>query len=432
MSRFIAVSSVGLVFAVLLAGCSRRSDERVEETSPFQKPRNAEKASGEDRTALARDNTRFALDLHRQLHPDGNLVTSPFAVSTVLAMSLAGAQGKTADEMKQALRFSLDQDRLHPGFAALLWDLNGRGQPRPYSLHLANALWTNRSIELEKEFLDTLEGNYSIGGEHVDFRNPREACRTINDWAHKQTAGRIKEVIQPDEVDENTRLVLASAVSFQGRWQIPFSASRTREGPFHVSSDKTVNVPLMETEANFRYGSFPDGANEKEVSQLIILPFRGATLEFVALLPDKADGLAELEKRLTAEKLGQRIAGARHHTVRLTMPRFEMRSRLALDPTLQALGMLRAFKPGQADFSRLTRTIPIHIDRVVQEAMIVVNEKGAEAAAVVRAMDKDKDKGEVDSDPVEFRADRPFLFLIHHADSGTILFLGRVTNPAAG
>src|SRR5262245_1435384 len=143
MSRVVAWSSVGLAFALLVLGCSRRpsGDRVIEETPSLREPANAAKASDEDRAALARDNTRFALDLQRRFSGAGNPVTSPFAVPTVLAMSLARGRGQSGHRMKKTLRFSPGPDRLHPAFGALVWGLHGRGKMQGYSLRLANALW---------------------------------------------------------------------------------------------------------------------------------------------------------------------------------------------------------------------------------------------------------------------------------------------------
>jgi len=60
-----------------------------------------------------------------------------------------------------------------------------------------------------------------------------------------------------------------------------------------------------------------------------------------------------------------------------------------------------------------------------------VDEKGTEAAAVTALIAPTCAPWhwpQIERIPV-FRADHPFLFLIRDRRSGTILFLGRVTNP---
>src|SRR5262249_25299526 len=136
------------------------------------------------------------------------------------------------------------------------------------------------------------------------------------------------------------------------------------------------------------------------------------------------DGLPALEKALTAEKLDECLGKAQSVLVRLTLPRFSMASRTSLIEPLQGLGMKLAFQEGNR-FPGVNGDIPLHLNRVMQQAKVLVAEEGAEASAVIAA--KMKDKGPKPPEPVIFRADHPFLFLIQHG--GTTLFLGRVSNP---
>jgi serpin B len=62
---------------------------------------------------------------------------------------------------------------------------------------------------------------------------------------------------------------------------------------------------------------------------------------------------------------------------------------------------------------------------VVHQAFVDVNEEGTEAAAAtavtMRALSVMR--------PLVLRVDHPFLFLIVERQTGSILFLGRVTDP---
>ena len=105
----------------------------------------------------------------------------------------------------------------------------------------------------------------------------------------------------------------------------------------------------------------------------------------------------------------------------MTLPRFKIESRFDLPPQLQALGMTDAFGP-KADFSGMLPDRAIHLAVVAHKGFVEVNEEGTEAAGATGA------SGE-DSAPPTFHANHPFLFLIRDAKHGTILFVGRVTNP---
>ncbi len=88
--------------------------------------------------------------------------------------------------------------------------------------------------------------------------------------------------------------------------------------------------------------------------------------------------------------------------------------------------MRQAFDPEKADFSGMNGgKESLYIWAVVHKAFVDVNEEGTEAAAATGVIMKTK------AEPVQrvFRADHPFLFLIRDARHGSVLFLGRVTDP---
>ncbi len=94
--------------------------------------------------------------------------------------------------------------------------------------------------------------------------------------------------------------------------------------------------------------------------------------------------------------------------------------------TIKALGMKDAFVFGRADFTGLSESEKLYISAVVHKAFVEVNEEGTEAAAATAVVVATKSaRPRVPT----FRADRPFVFLIRDRRSGSILFLGRVTNP---
>jgi serpin B len=113
-------------------------------------------------------------------------------------------------------------------------------------------------------------------------------------------------------------------------------------------------------------------------------------------------------------------------TLDLMLPKFEFRARTSLGEALSAMGMPTAFSR-QADFAGMTRDRPLVIDRVVQEAVIGVDEEGAEAAAAMavglRFLSADSQS------PQALIVDRPFLFFIRDKATGAILFLGQVLEP---
>jgi serpin B len=66
---------------------------------------------------------------------------------------------------------------------------------------------------------------------------------------------------------------------------------------------------------------------------------------------------------------------------------------------------------------------------VFHKAWCDVNEEGTEAAAATAIGMLGARMKELPPPPPVFRADHPFIFLIRDAHSGSILFLGRLTDP---
>ncbi len=376
-------------------------------------------------TTLVSGNSAFAFDLYQALREeDGNLFYSPYSISLALAMTYAGARGETAEQMADTLQFTLPQDRLHPAFNSLDIELSQRGEGakgkdgKGFRLNIVNAIWGQEGYKLLSEFLDVLAENYGAGLRLLDFANaPEESRITINNWVSDQTEGRIEDLIPQGLIDALTRLVLTNAGYFHAAWQNPFNDDMTEDGPFHLLDEGEVSVPMMRQTESLSYA-------EGDGYQAIELPYDGSELSMVILLP-QAGQFEAFEDSLDAQRVDAIVKELEPRRVALTMPRFEFESAFRLKETLAAMGMPVAFSEG-ADFSGMTGNRDLFIGDVVHKAFVSVDEAGTEAAAATAVVMK---LTAVPETPVEVTIDRPFVFLIHDMETGTILFLGRIVNP---
>ena len=381
---------------------------------------------------LVRGNNAFAFDLYHALSGrEGNLFYSPFSISQALAMTSAGARGETLSQMEATLHHRLPQSSLHPAFNALDRTLASRGQApggapndageggQHFRLNIANAIWGQDGYEFLPDFLDVLAANYGAGMMAVDFVGvPDEARVRINDWVAEETEGRIKDLLPPGIIDESTRLVLTNAIYFNASWHQPFSRSNTRVRPFHLAGGGTVDVPMMtETYRDYGYAR-GDGY------QAVDLPYSWGELSMTILLPDEGK-LGEFEGSLDSAMLDRIIDGIVTDWVTLTMPLFEFESEFSLGDALAEMGMPDAFG-AEADFSGMTGSRALWISEVVHKAFVSVDEEGTEAAAATAVAMAESGPGK---EPIAVTVDRPFIFLIRDTGTGTVLFLGRVSNP---
>lgn len=374
--------------------------------------------------AAAAGVNRFAVALHQRLarQTDGNLFFSPYSIVSALAMTALGARGATLAEMNAALQFPAGVP--HAAFAAQDRLLNA--PDAPYRLAVANALWGQRGLGFEADFLASTKANYGAGLEEVDFRGNPEGSRTrINDWVAGKTNGRIPDLLPPGFITPMTRLVLTNAIYFKGDWAAAFDRDGTNENDrFRLPGGGTTTVAMMNRTG--RYGHFDGGT-----FQALVMPYRGEALSMVVLLPNAVDGLPALEQSLTGEKLQEWLNKAIAREVRVGFPRFKLTLRLdGLTNDLQALGMKLAFTES-ADFSAMTGRTQLYIDAVAHKAFVEVNEEGTEAAAATGVGMRTTSIAVEPPQPVVFRADHPFLFIIRDNRSDAVLFMGRVMNPSA-
>jgi serpin B len=394
---------------------------------------------------------RFAVDLlHREA--DGkNLVFSPTSIVTALAMARAGARGTTAAEMDQVLHDG-GLDPLLGAVNALDQALAGRSSwvldqntdpptSHEVALRSVNASFAQAGYPLEKDYLDVLAARFGAGLRLVDYRaDPNGARQLINGWVSDRTEQRIKELLKEPDVTGLTRLILVNAVYLKAPWRDPFRPKDTRSGRFTRADGSTVTVPMMHLESTNTGPTFPAATGEGWVA--VRLPYMGEQFAMTIMVPDD---LKAFEKRLDAgmlTKLTQqtwerdRQGVLEDNRVVLTLPKFSIASDTNLKDVLEAMGMPTAFDLAAADFTGIanpdrTGEPGLYIAKVIHQANIDVDEKGTEAAAATAIVMATAGPGDQRT-PIVVRADHPFLFVLTDVASGTVLFIGRVADPAAG
>ncbi len=384
-------------------------------------PEQADRAMTPEAKAVVEANSAFALGLFAQLgKPDENQILSPFSVSSALAMAYTGARGNTEKQMAQALHFPTNRPALASGMAALSASFTNLTSEQ-CELSVANALWPQVGYQFIPQFLDLCRNNYRAVPDFVDFQANSEAARLrINVWAERSTKGKIKGLFASGSLTADTRLVIANAIYFKGKWASCFEKGKTHAKPFWVVPEKAVEVPMMRQKSTFLH--LVDGD-----TQIVEMPYRGEGVSMLLLLPKTRDGLAGLEARLNLENLTNWIHHLRPAEVDILLPRFKINSRFSLASTLAGMGMRDAFDQARADFSGMTAQRPLFINLVEHAALVEVDEEGTVAAAATGVSFGCAQR----PPPATFQADHPFVFLIFDRPTRTVLFIGKVTNPSA-
>lgn len=376
--------------------------------------------------------SQFACALLQHLGADAaNVCFSPFSVRTVFALCYLGARGRTADEMREAFRFPPPAETREQ-FATLLGKLAPRGarvgpavpQPALASdgpiLRFANRLWGATGRPLLEEFTRAAAEAFGAPLEQLDFAHDLEGSRAkINAWVDQATEHKIVDLVARGQVDVATTLVATNAAYLRTRWMDPFPERLTQPAPF-FGLERTIEVPMMQQTTHHAYG-------ERHGTQVLELAYNVGEIVMRLAVPRDEKGVAKAAA-LANELLALPLRQARVH---LSMPRFRCESRFNLQEQLSEMGLASVFRYGDADLSGIDGTRELYVSSVVHKAFVNVDENGTEAAAATALLMR-AGAAPRPEPPIEVRIDRPFLFWIVYRPTSTVLFAGRVVDPAEG
>lgn len=372
---------------------------------------------------IATNNNRFAFDLYQELikNENGNIFFSPFSISTALAMTYAGADQNTANEMANTMHFDENIPSFHLNYGKYLNQLetNAKGN---IQLRIANRLWGEKTYELKSSFIDLNKKAYDSPLQKVDFVHNYESSRVqINNWVEEKTEDRIKDLLPPGSITTDTRLVLTNAIYFKGDWLYQFKKGNTKPRKFYTSAKKSNETQFMNFKGGLNYF-------ENDGYKMLRLPYKGNKQSMVLVLPNKVEDLNRIEK-VQNPKMFNQVFWANKPEVIVSIPKFKLTQPLGLKNYLKQMGIQEAFTDG-ANFSKMTPSNDLYISDVVHKAFIEIDEKGTEAAAATAVvMQIESAMPSRPEKPKEFIADHPFLFYIIDNETKAILFMGRMMNP---
>ena len=385
----------------------------------------------------------FGLDLHRRLPSGGNTFISPLSIGAALAALLPGARGQTAAELVRVLGLEGTAEDTARSMAELLRILEPRRTEEEtwndesaayetavresFWLSLATGLFVEEAYPVHTAFCDALTEAFGAEFLSVTFANPEETADRVNTWVADKTEGRITDLVSPDSLLPDMRLILANAVYFKARWADQFAEGMTRPKPFHLlpgAGTGSVEVPMMATQGTFLYWKSESSDvealhidYEEGLSMLVVLPATGR--------------FAEVETGLSAGLLARLYAESERTLVALELPRFEMRFETSLGDVLRELGLQTAFDIASADFGGITpHPDGLFLSEAIHQAWLKVDEHGTEAAAATSIMAMAAGMMEEEPPrPIPFLVDRPFYFFIQERLTAAVLFMGRVLEP---
>lgn len=414
--HWLSKPAVGFLFCFIVTGCS---DNPVDhDRSELPRDLTAQE------TSLIESDNLFGLNLFRAIsafETDKNVFISPLSVSMALGMTLNGADGNTYEDMKQTLQLAgLTEEEINQSYRSLI-DLLTTLDPRVV-FQIANSIWYRDVFPISQSFVDLNQEYFDAEVTGLDFNDPN-AANIINQWVSAKTNGRIDSIVD-SPIDALTVMILINAIYFKGDWTYKFDITKSADDQFTLLDGSTKQIPMM----NQDEGTFPYFENND--LQAIDLAYGDSLFSMTIILPKSEIGLDALIESLDKTTWESWINQLHPQEFGLfQMPRFELEYEVKLNDILSALGMEIAFDPYGADFTRMgdgTFADNLYISSVKHKTYVKVDEEGTEAAAVTSVTIGTTSMPEL----IVMRVNRPFIFMIRERFSGTILFIGKIVDPA--
>nr|XP_016850740.1 PREDICTED: serpin E3 [Anolis carolinensis] len=423
-------------------------------------------------------NTEFALSLYQrlaELDNGTNLVISPASISLSLGLLQFGAQGNTFAQLKRALGYNTrDQDMRE--FLHKVYKEVSNSKQGPVA-QLACALFVQAGIRLLPQFVQHAAFWANNAVQQTNFSEPNRTAAQINEWIATNIGGKVKtrtpfgdlitqtlksmrsaqdnlshahlKLISlgkentwnnlsfqnlPSLIVFNCQLFISSIESplnqvavvstmyFKSTWQRKFTFTDTQSLSFTTTEGITLKVPTLYLSAEVNYGEFLIDSLER--ISVVELPYLGETVSMFVVLPSsRRTSLAEVESYLSVQSFPVWSNSLRRTKMDIFLPRFRIQNHLDLKMVLPALGITDMFDSTQADFKGISEQGSLYISEAIHKAKIEVTEDGTRASGVTAMVLLKRSRAPV------FKADRPFNFLLWQASTGSILFIGRLTNP---
>ncbi|KAJ8383615.1 hypothetical protein AAFF_G00216880 [Aldrovandia affinis] len=395
-----------------------------------------EKGHGNLGDTLGELHTEFAVSLYQTLaetENNSNLIVSPVSVSVSLGLLQFGARGNTLSQLEGVLRYNSNEMRMQD------YLVQAQGDPSNSSqgcwLQLACALFIQSGTQLSPAFTQHASawGNSSVV--YTNFSQPNYTRAQVEQWVRNHGNGDSQALLVRGELLGlaelqgdlsgwgQSQMALISTVAFRGSWQKQFLFTETQNLPFTLGDGSAIKVPMMYQASEVNFGQFRTPTDHRYT--VVELSYLGDSLSLMLALPsDHKVPLSHLELHLSSHAVALWANGLRRTKMDIFLPRFKIQNRFNLKSVLPSLGISDIFDPMGADFGGIAAEEGLYVSEAIHKAKIEVTEEGTKAAAVTAMVLLKRSRAPV------FKADRPFLFLLREVSTGSVLFMGRVVNPA--
>lgn len=186
------------------------------------------------------------------------------------------------------------------------------------------------NFSVKKSFNDVASKSFASESQSLDFGQNVQSAKTINTWVEDNTNNKIKDLIAPDNLSGDTRMVLVNAIYFKGFWTYQFDPKKTFKAPFYLNDVDSVETDFMKIKKNFKYGAIPNMD-----ATAIELPYKDSDISMLIILPNTKTGLSALEAQLNTIDLAEISSKMHSQEVNVEIPKFKIEFKIELNDPLK-------------------------------------------------------------------------------------------------
>ncbi|KAK5970082.1 Serine proteinase inhibitor [Trichostrongylus colubriformis] len=357
----------------------------------------------------------FGLNMLRHAPANESLVVSPLSVIFALAMVQMGAKGTTKSQINDVLSKGSSDSEIVEHYSDLSSQI--RKARNGVKSRIANGFFLDKQFAIEEDYKESIKESYNAKVKALNFDKADKAAKIIDGIISNKTEGRIKDMVNEDMVRGAYSLIV-NAIYFTAEWQEKFYKSASSNKTFHsIAGDKRKFSSMSEWRRHLGWrrdelmNEFEEHRlyAEDDDFQVLSLPYSDTSFAFNIFLLKKRFGLRALRSKLVGEIIQQLLSTLKKTYISITIPKMKIETDFKLKEALIAMKVSEMFTDN-VDLSGITKEAPLQISDAAHRAIIDVNEEGTTAAAAT--LFKAIPLSAVMAEPVKFRANHPFLFIL--------------------
>lgn len=277
--------------------------------------------------SVLQGNGLFTKNLYNILaKSDGNVFFSPISIHAILALTSQGSDGETKEAFLKTLGVPSNEVSAE-GYRSVMDKLNN---VEDVALYMANKVYIKDSYSLKQAFKTAITKYFYSEIQSVNFSESTKAAHAINSWVENKTNQKIKNLINDGDLDDTTRLVLVNAIYFKGKWAQPFDAEETTTEKFYINDNDTIDVQMMHLKKKFYYKQ-----DETLDAKVLEMPYTNKDVSMIIILPNKRNGIVELEQKLANVDLTKITENMYRPDVIVSLPKFKIETTMELTEPLK-------------------------------------------------------------------------------------------------